>query len=428
MIKFTTQGTQELQLASSQAQLGKRLGSLQQQLLANSNSEGNFLGWLHLGSRQDATLLAKINSLAAQIKNHSQVLVVVGIGGSYLGGQAFLDALVSPLYNQLPSRSTPAIYFTGHSLTGEDWLDLLALIGERDWSVNVISKSGTTLEVALAWRFWRQHLVARYGEKALKERLVITSDPVEGDLRRFARAKHLATLPIPANVGGRFSVFTSVGLLPLAVAGVDISSLLSGVAAAEQDLLASFDFSNPAWQYAACRYQAWQVGKRVEVLATYQTRLQALGQWWQQLFAESEGKNQLGLYPDSICYPAALHSLGQYLQQGPQHILETILYANGDKVVPIPHQGDDGLDYLGGRDLRWVCEQTALGVAAAHAQGGVPNLCLKIANFSPTTLGYLGYFFQFSCALSALLLGVDPFNQPGVEVYKTQVKQLLQRQ
>ena len=161
--------------------------------------------------------MAKINSLAAQIKNHSQFLVVVGIGGSYLGGQAFLDALVSPLYNQLPSRSTPAIYFTGHSLTGEDWLDLLALIGERDWSVNVISKSGTTLEVALAWRFWRQHLVARYGEKALKERLVITSDPVEGDLRRFARAKHLATLPIPANVGGRFSVFTSVGLLPLVV-------------------------------------------------------------------------------------------------------------------------------------------------------------------------------------------------------------------
>ena len=185
MIKFTTQGTQELQLASSQAQLAKRLGSLQQQLLANSNSEGNFLGWLHLGSRQDTALLAKINSLAAQIKNHSQVLVVVGIGGSYLGGQAFLDALVSPLYNQLPSRSTPAIYFTGYSLTGEDWLDLLALIGERDWSVNVISKSGTTLEVALAWRFWRQHLVARYGEKALKERLVITSDPVEGDLRRY---------------------------------------------------------------------------------------------------------------------------------------------------------------------------------------------------------------------------------------------------
>lgn len=409
-------------------QLNKLIPRLQEAhgWLQNQNGLGSdFLGWLHLGSQTTTEQIKSSKSLAAKVKKQSQVLLVIGIGGSYLGGQAFLQALRSPYYNQL-KPVTPEIYFVGNSLGGEDYRAILQIIGQRDWSINIISKSGTTLEPTLAMRFFLHQLKERYGSKALSQRLIITTDPKHGVLRELATKLACPTLDVPADVGGRFSVFTPVGLFPLAVAGVDLQALLSGVAQAEDELLREQSLTNPAWHYAATRYLAFMQGLNIELLATYQSRLQGFAAWWQQLFGESEGKDQLGLYPGVLAYPADLHSLGQYVQDGPKQILETVLWSESEEDLLIP-QTDDFLPVSLGEacQLADINSKTVLGVANAHKSGGVANVRLSFANFHESTLGYLGYFFELSCALSAYLLGVNPFDQPGVEIYKQQVKQLL---
>lgn len=409
-------------------QLAKLLPRLQEAhgWLVNKNGLGSdFLGWLHLGSQTSSKQIEQLEKIAKSVSQHSQVLLVIGIGGSYLGANAFLQALRSPYYNRL-QPSTPEIYFVGNSLSGEDYLSILKIIGERDWSINVISKSGTTLEPTLAMRFFLDKLNKRYGKSALAKRLIVTTDPESGALRELATKLACPTLDIPADVGGRYSIFTPVGLFPLAVAGVDIKALLAGVARAESELLVEQSFANPAWHYAATRYEAYMHGLNIELLATYQRRLQGFALWWQQLFGESEGKDKLGLYPGVLSYPADLHSLGQYIQEGPKQILETVLWSEHEEDVSIPSTNDFlPVSFGEACSLAEINYKTMLGVASAHQSGGIANIRLSFTGFNETALGYLGYFFELSCALSAYLLGVNPFDQPGVEVYKREVKQLL---
>lgn len=425
MITFYPEHAEKIIDARQLTKLLPRLEEAHGWLLNKNGLGSDFLGWLHLGGQTTEQQIEQLEKIASEVSGHSQVLLVIGIGGSYLGANAHLRALCSPYYNHL-QPSTPEIYFVGNSLSGEDYSAILKIIGERDWSINVISKSGTTLEPTLAMRFFLSELNKRYGKASLAKRLIITTDPKSGLLRELANKLACPTLDIPADVGGRYSVFTPVGLFPLAVAGVDIKALLAGVASAESELLTEQSLANPAWHYAATRYWAYMHGFNIELLATYQSRLQGFALWWQQLFGESEGKDGLGLYPGVLSYPADLHSLGQYVQEGPKQILETVLWCESEDDVAIPST-DDFLPVSFGEacSLAEINYKTMLGVASAHQRGGVANTRLSFREFNEQCLGYLGYFFALSCALSAYLLGVNPFDQPGVEIYKREVKQLL---
>ena len=395
-------------------------------MLANHNGPGgDFTGWVYLPRDYDKEEFARIQAAAKKIQQQSQVLVVVGIGGSYLGARAVVELLGSPNYN-LKKKDTPDILFAGNGLSTDALLETIALIGDRDFSVNVISKSGTTTEPAVAFRIFKGLLEQKYGKEGARERIYATTDKARGALKGLADTEGYEEFVVPDDVGGRYSVLTAVGLLPIAVAGIDIAELMGGAAQAMNDLSVG-GAENPAWQYAAARHALYQAGKKVELLACYEPSFRFFAEWWKQLYGESEGKEGKGLFPASVEFTADLHSMGQYIQEGERLMFETVVQfaPKGEFIIPNDPENVDGLNFLSGKSMAFVAEQAMRAVILAHVDGGVPNVRIEMPALSAKTVGYLIYFFEYVCGLSGYLLEVNPFNQPGVEAYKVNMYALL---
>ena len=395
-------------------------------MLAHHNGPGgDFTGWVTLPRNYDKEEFARIKAAAEKIRRQSQVLVVIGIGGSYLGARAVIELLASPNYN-LKQKDTPDIYFAGNGLSTDALLELIALIGERDFSVNVISKSGTTTEPAVAFRIFREMLERKYGREGARERIYATTDKARGALKGLADEEGYEEFVVPDDVGGRYSVLTAVGLLPIAAAGLDIAGLMAGAQRAMETLSAP-GLDNPAWQYAAARNALYDGGKKVELLACYEPSFRFFSEWWKQLYGESEGKEHKGLFPASVEFTADLHSMGQYIQQGERLMFETVVKfaPKGEFIIPNDPANVDGLNFLAGKSLAFVAEQAMRGTILAHVDGGVPNILLELPAIGEDTVGELIYFFEYVCGLSGYLLQVNPFDQPGVEAYKKNMFALL---
>ena len=395
-------------------------------MLANHNGPGgDFTGWVYLPRDYDKEEFARIQAAAKKIQQQSQVLVVVGIGGSYLGARAVVELLGSPNYN-LKKKDTPDILFAGNGLSTDVLLETIALIGDRDFSVNVISKSGTTTEPAVAFRIFKGLLEQKYGKEGARERIYATTDKARGALKGLADTEGYEEFVVPDDVGGRYSVLTAVGLLPIAVAGIDIAELMGGAAQAMNDLSVG-GAENPAWQYAAARHALYQAGKKVELLACYEPSFRFFAEWWKQLYGESEGKEGKGLFPASVEFTADLHSMGQYIQEGERLMFETVVQfaPKGEFIIPNDPENVDGLNFLSGKSMAFVAQQAMRAVILAHVDGGVPNVRIEMPALSAKTVGYLIYFFEYVCGLSGYLLEVNPFNQPGVEAYKVNMYALL---
>ena len=395
-------------------------------MLARHNGPGgDFTGWVNLPRDYDKEEFARIKAAAKKIRRQSQVLVVIGIGGSYLGARAVIELLASPNYN-LKQKNTPDIYFAGNGLSTDALLELIALIGDRDFSVNVISKSGTTTEPAVAFRIFRAMLEEKYGREGARERIYATTDKARGALKGLADQEGYEEFVVPDDVGGRYSVLTAVGLLPIAAAGLDIDQLMAGAQRAMEALSAP-GLDNPAWQYAAARNALYESGKKVELLACYEPSFRFFSEWWKQLYGESEGKENKGLFPASVEFTADLHSMGQYIQQGERLMFETVVEfaPKGEFIIPNDPANVDGLNFLSGKPLAFVAEQAMRGTILAHVDGGVPNILLELPAIGEDTVGELIYFFEYVCGLSGYLLKVNPFDQPGVEAYKKNMFALL---
>ena len=395
-------------------------------MLAGHNGPGGeFTGWVTLPRDYDQEEFSRIQTAAQRIREQSQVLVVIGIGGSYLGARAVIELLGSPNYN-LKKKDTPDILFAGNGLSTDALLETIALIGDRDFSVNVISKSGTTTEPAVAFRVFKQMLEKKYGKEEARRRIYATTDKARGALKGLADAEGYEEFVVPDEIGGRYSVLTAVGLLPIAAAGGDIRALMAGARRA-MDQLSVPGLDNPAWQYAAARHALYQAGKKVELLACYEPPFRFFAEWWKQLFGESEGKEGKGLFPASVEFTADLHSMGQYIQEGERLMFETVVKfaPRGEFLIPDDPDNVDGLNFLSGKPLAFVAEQAMRGTILAHVDGGVPNVLLELPAISAETVGYLIYFFEYVCGLSGYLLGVNPFDQPGVEAYKKNMFALL---
>jgi len=397
-------------------------------LLHDKTGPGNdFLGWLNLGRGQDRDELARLKQSSAWIRENADVLVVIGIGGSYLGARAAIDFLRSPSYNALP-KSTPDIIFVGNTLSPDALNEAIALCRGKRLCLNVISKSGATTEPALAFRVFRALLEEQYGKGEAKNRIFCTTDSARGLLKSLADAQSYATFVIPDDVGGRYSVFTPVGLLPIAVIGCDIDAMLDSCANAQNAFNTADLDKNPAYRYAAIRNLLYAKGRSVEVLVTYESALIMLGEWYKQLFGESEGKDGKGLFPASMCFSTDLHSLGQYVQDGPDILFETvvqILRPRNDFLIERTPEDFDGLGFLSGQTLSAVNQTAFLGTLLAHLEGGIPNLVIEVEDRSEKSFGELIFFFEKACAMSGYLLGVNPFDQPGVESYKKNMFALL---
>ena len=409
--------------------LTSRLAGLEEgraKLESGSGAGGDFTGWVHLPRDYDKEEFARIQAAAERIRSDSQALVVIGIGGSYLGARAVVELLHSPNFN-LTHKDGPEIYFAGNGLSSDAMLEVIDLVKDKDFSVNVISKSGTTTEPAVAFRIFKAMLEEKYGKEGAKGRIYATTDAHKGALKGLADAEGYEEFVVPDAVGGRYSVLTAVGLLPIACAGIDIAALMEGAAQAMEEL-ARPGADNPAWQYAAARHALYTGGKKVEILAAYEPSFRFFGEWWKQLYGESEGKENKGLFPASVEFTADLHSMGQYIQEGERLMFETVVRFDKSRgSITIPHDPDnvDGLNFLAGKELSFVAEQAMRGTLLAHVDGGVPNLVVTVPGRCEKSVGWLIYFFEYACGLSGYLLEVNPFNQPGVEAYKNNMYALL---
>ena len=397
-------------------------------LLTDRNGEGSdYLGWLDLPTAEETEGIRRIRAAAQTIRETSDAFVVIGIGGSYLGPKAAIELLQGANRNIGRGKGDPMVLYAGNTLSTRAWQELVKLLEGKDFSLAIISKSGTTTEPAIATRALRWLLERKYGTDGAKKRIYAITDPVDGALRRMAEEEGWETFEIPKNVGGRYSVLTAVGLLPMAVAGIDPMEVMEGAAEAkaEYDLRS---FENPVWLYAAIRNMLYRKGKKLELLETFEPGFRSMGGWWQQLFGESEGKDQKGLFPVYAEFTADLHSLGQMIQQGERNLFETMLrFAPPENPVAIgsDYKDLDGLNYLEGKTLDFVDEQAYRGTLAAHADGGVPVITMEAGPVNARTLGELFWFFELSCGISAYMLGVNPFDQPGVEHYKRNMFALL---
>ena len=404
---------------------------LANEVLTSKSGAGNdFLGWVDLPETYDKDEFARIKKAAEKIKNDSEVLVVIGIGGSYLGAKAAIEFLSHSFYNNLPKdkRKTPEIYFAGTNMSGVYLQHLIDVVGDRDFSVNVISKSGTTTEPAIAFRVFKKMLEEKYGKEEAAKRIYATTDKEKGALKTLATAEGYETFVVPDNVGGRFSVLTAVGLLPIAAAGINIDDLMAGAKDAMNDFANKNMDENQALQYAAVRNILHRKGKDLELMVNYEPRVHYLAEWWKQLFGESEGKEGKGLYPTSADFSADLHSLGQYIQQGQRLFFETVVSIGKPEVefvIESDKENLDGLNFIAGKTLDYVNKKATDGVILAHVDGNVPNLGINIPEVTPYHLGYTFYFFEKACGVSGYLLGVNPFDQPGVEAYKKNMFALL---
>ena len=409
--------------------LTSRLAGLEEgraKLESGSGAGGDFTGWVHLPRDYDKEEFARIQAAAERIRSDSQALVVIGIGGSYLGARAVVELLHSPNFN-LTHKDGPEIYFAGNGLSSDAMLEVIDLVKDKDFSVNVISKSGTTTEPAVAFRIFKALLEEKYGREGARKRIYATTDAHKGALKGLADAEGYEEFVVPDAVGGRYSVLTAVGLLPIACAGIDIAALMEGAAQAMEEL-ARPGADNPAWQYTAARHALYTGGKKVEILAAYEPSFRFFGEWWKQLYGESEGKENKGLFPASVEFTADLHSMGQYIQEGERLMFETVVRFDKSRgSITIPHDPDnvDGLNFLAGKELSFVAEQAMRGTLLAHVDGGVPNLVVTVPGRCEKSVGWLIYFFEYACGLSGYLLEVNPFNQPGVEAYKNNMYALL---
>ncbi len=390
----------------------------------------DYLGWVDLPSNYDKREIKRIKEAASRIRNQSEVFIVIGIGGSYLGSRAAIEMLNGTLYNELPDneRNGPKIYYAGHNISSFYLKNLFEIINGKDISINVISKSGTTTEPAIAFRLFKKYMENKYGKIEASKRIYVTTDKDKGALKKLAEKEGYETFIIPEDVGGRYSVLTPVGLLPMAVAGIDIDEVIKGGQAATKDLSSDDLNYNHAYKYAVIRNLLYSKGKTIEILVGYEPNLFYFGEWYKQLFGESEGKNGKGIFPTYLNYTTDLHSMGQYVQDGMRNIFETILNVEKSEYKIEINKDEDNLDrlnYLSGKTLDYVNRMAMRGSILAHEDGGVPNIIVNIPEVSPYYFGYLAYFFEKACGMSGYLLGVNPFNQPGVEAYKTNMFRLL---
>lgn len=403
---------------------------IHKELLTKANSKNDFCGWLNLPSKPNKREYDKIKKCAKKIQEDSDVLVVIGIGGSYLGARAVIEALTNSFYNiqDKEDRKFPQIFYVGNNLSSTYINDLLELIQDKDISINVISKSGTTTEPAISFRIFRNLLESKYGIKEAQKRIYVTTDKAKGALKELADEEGYETFVIPDNVGGRYSVLTAVGLLPIAVAGIDIDELMDGARFAQEKYNDPSLKYNDCYKYAVARNILYNKKKSIEILACYNPKLHFMVEWWKQLFGESEGKDGKGLFPAGVEFTTDLHSLGQYIQEGPRMMFETVLWItkeDADIKINLEEDSFDGLNYLAGKSVNFVNSKAMLGTVQAHVDGDVPNIIIKMDKLDATTIGHLIYFFEKACAVSGMILGVNPFDQPGVEKYKKNMFKLL---
>ncbi|MDR2546192.1 MAG: glucose-6-phosphate isomerase [Lachnospiraceae bacterium] len=401
------------------------------QMLVDKNGPGaEFLGWVDLPIAYDQEEFARIKAAAEKIKSDSEVLIVIGIGGSYLGSRAAIEFLRHSFYNMLPRemRGTPEIYFAGNSISSTYLTHLIEVIGDRDFSVNIISKSGTTTEPAIAFRIFKKLLEDKYGKAEAAARIYATTDAARGALKNLAGEEGYQSFVVPDDVGGRFSVLTAVGLLPIAVSGADIAALMAGAASGRERALTADYFDNDALMYAALRNILLRKGKTIEIMAGYEPCTHFIAEWWKQLYGESEGKDQKGIFPASVDLTTDLHSMGQYIQDGARILFETVIdieKSRSEIIIGKEAVDLDGLNYLAGQSVEFVNRSAMNGTILAHTDGQVPNLILRIPEINEFFLGELFYFFEFACGVSGYMLGVNPFDQPGVEDYKVNMFALL---
>lgn len=400
------------------------------QLINKTGAGNDFLGWIDLPVDYDKEEFERIQKAAAKIQKDSEVLLVIGIGGSYLGARAAIEFLRHSFYNSVSKevRKTPEIYFCGNNISSNYMNHLKEVIGDRDFSINIISKSGTTTEPAIAFRVFKKLLNEKYGQKEAAKRIYATTDKARGALKNLATEEGYETFVVPDDVGGRFSVLTAVGLLPIAVSGADISKLMEGAASMRNYCLNSSYNENGALQYAAVRNVLLRKGKSIEILVNYEPSLHFVSEWWKQLFGESEGKDQKGIFPAAVDFTTDLHSMGQFIQDGQRTLFETVINIATSKTEIILEEEPvdlDGLNYLAGKNVDFVNKSAMKGTLLAHTDGNVPNLTLDLPEQNEFYLGELFYFFEFACGVSGYILGVNPFDQPGVESYKSNMFALL---
>lgn len=418
-------------LSSAEVERMKKLTLDAKKVLVEKSGDGNdFLGWIDLPVNYDKEEFTRIKKAAEKIQQDSEVLIVIGIGGSYLGARAAIEFLGHSFYNNVDKsiRKTPEIYYAGNSISSTYLKHLMQVVGERDFSVNIISKSGTTTEPAIAFRIFKEMLEKKYGKEEAAKRIYATTDKAKGALKNLATEEGYESFVVPDDVGGRFSVLTAVGLLPIAVSGVDIDALMEGAASARKRCLENEFEENDSLQYAAVRNIMLRKGKSVEILANYEPCVHYVSEWWKQLFGESEGKDQKGIFPASVDLTTDLHSMGQFIQDGSRIMFETVIEIEksreeliiGEEPVDL-----DGLNYLAGKTVDFVNKSAMNGTILAHTDGQVPNFMVKVPEVSPFYLGELFYFFEFACGVSGYINGVNPFDQPGVESYKKNMFALL---
>ena len=395
-------------------------------LCSGTGAGNDFIGWVDLPVNYDKAEFARIQQAAKKIQSSSKALVVIGIGGSYLGARAVIELLKSPNYNAL-AKDTPDVYFLGNGISSDALTDVVTMLGDRDFSVNVISKSGTTTEPAIAFRIFKEMLEKKYGKEGARERIFATTDKARGALKTLATQEGYETFVVPDNVGGRYSVLTAVGLLPIACCGVDIEKLMQG-AADERETLLKEGVESAAAQYAMQRQYLYKTGMHIEILAAYEPSFRFMAEWWKQLYGESEGKDKLGIFPASVDLTPDLHSMGQYMQDGLRMLQETVVAFDESRTcVKVPEDAADldGLNYLAGREMSYINEKAMEATRAAHVEGGVPVTILRLPKITEEAAGALIYFFEFACGVSGYMSGVNPFNQPGVEAYKKNMFHLL---
>ena len=410
----------------------EQVENIHKDLHRRANDEKDFVGWLELPTNYDKKEFARIKKAAKKIKKESDILVVIGIGGSYLGARAVIESLTSSFYNMLPNkqRKFPQILYVGNNLSPNYMNELIEYIGNKDFSINVISKSGTTTEPAVAFRIFREILENKYGIDEARSRIYATTDKEKGALKTLAESEGYEQFVVPDNVGGRYSVLTAVGLLPIAVAGIDIDKLMEGARLAQERYNDSNLKYNECYQYAVVRNILYKLYKNTEILVNYEPKMHYFTEWWKQLFGESEGKEQKGIFPAGVDFTTDLHSMGQYIQEGRRNLFETVISieeSNSDITIPSDDDNLDGLNYLAGKGLDYVNKKAMEGTVQAHVSGDVPNIIINLKQLNETAIGELIYFFEKACAVSGMILGINPFNQPGVEEYKKNMFKLLKK-
>ena len=404
----------------------EKVEEIDKEIRKNSSKPEEFLGWLNLPTNYDKEEFERIKKAAEAIRNNSKVFICIGIGGSHLGARAVIEAIKNGFYN--PNSDEPQILYAGNNLSSTYIAEMIEAIGDKDISINVISKSGTTTEPAIAFRIFREFLENKYGLEEARKRIYVTTDKEKGALKQLANDEGYETFVVPDNIGGRYSVLTAVGLLPIAVAGIDIDELMNGARIAQNKYIEPNLKYNECYQYAVTRNILYDEGKEIEILANYNPKLHYFVEWWKQLFGESEGKEEKGIFPAGVDFTTDLHSMGQYIQQGQRNLMETVInVVNPETDIEIKPDEDnlDGMNFVAGKTVDYVCKKAMEGTIEAHVNGGVPNIIIDMEKLDAATIGNLIYFFELACAVSGKILGVNPFNQPGVEEYKKNMFRLL---